>query len=192
MAVLAIAVTPRPVHAVARPHHAHEDIFAEEDLLIGFKLGPQVTSFTDYKSGNATIGVQPNMRFIGGATFKFIYAVPRIEVGFLWNARGWVNTAETVNYLALPVLLKLPLEVDKDIDFEIGAGVEPEVIIFGVDPHRNTMMGILGSVGLSVDFTTFVFDFEIRYNVGTSPVSDFYSGAKNRDLQPIAGVLWHF
>lgn len=178
--------------AISRPHHSHEDLFAEEDLQLGFKVGPQVTTFTDYKHGNATVGVVSTMRFVAGAAIKFIYDLPRFELDVMWNARGWVNTQDTVNYLAFPFLIKFPVEIDKGVDFEAGLGVEPELIIFGADPHRSIMMGVLASVGVSVDFAAFTFDFDLRYNIGTSSVSDAFSGSKNRDLQPVAGLLWHF
>ncbi len=188
---LMLAFSPQ-ARAIARPHHVHEDLFNEDDIQIGFKLGPQITGFTNYQQGNANIAVQSTYRFVAGAAMKFIYSLARFELDIMWNSRGWVNTQDTLNNLAFPFLIKFPVELEKGVDFEAGAGVEPEIVMVGANPHTNTMMGVLASVGLSVDFTTFVFDFEIRYNFGVSSVSDNYSGSHNRDLQPIAGVLWHF
>ena len=191
LACVAVA-GPRQAKAIARPHHVHEDLFDEDDIQIGFKLGPQITSFTSYTTGSAIVAVQASYRFVAGAAIKFVYGLPRFEIDCLWNARGWVNTQDTLNSIAFPVLMKIPVELDKGLDFEVGAGVMPELVVVGANPHTNTMLGVLASIGLSIDFTTFVFDFDLRYNFGVSSVSDVFPGAHNRDLEPIAGLLWHF
>ncbi|MBI3544722.1 MAG: hypothetical protein HY075_15740 [Deltaproteobacteria bacterium] len=118
--------------------------------------------------------------------------MPRFEVGMMWNARGWVNTPDTVHFMALPIAMKFPIELEKDVELELGLGGEPEFTLFGADPHKYFMMGVFGTVGISVDFKAFVFDFDLRYNVGLDDVSSFYPGSRSRDVQVLAGLLWHF
>jgi hypothetical protein len=179
-------------HAHAHPWHEHEDLFGEEDLQIGFKAGPQITSYTQYVLANANIVPQSRMRFVAGAAIKFIYDLPRFELGIQWNARGWVNTENTVNFAAFPFLVKFPLMIEKGLEFEIGPGIQPELTLFGADPHNYSMIGILGAAGLSIDYKQYVIDMELRYDYGLRSVSDAFSGSKNRDFQMVAGVLWHF
>lgn len=192
LAVLAALLAPLAAHGRAHPHHEHEDLFNEQDILMGFKAGTQVTSYTQYTLDNANIVPQSRMRFVAGAAIKFIYEVPRFELDIMWNARGWVNTENTVNFAAFPFLMKFPMTVNKNTEFEIGPGIEPELTMFGADPHNYSMIGVLGAAGFSIDYIDYVVDLELRYNYGLRSVSDAYSGSKNRDLQLMAGVLWHF
>lgn len=192
MAALLVPFPSERAQAKVRAHHEHEDLFDEGDLQLGFKIGPQVSGFTSYAQGNANVTVKSGIRFSGGLATKFIYSLPRFELDMMWNCRAWVNSENTLNTVAFPILVKLPLEVDRGVDFEIGVGGHPELTLFGADPHNSFMMGVLGSAGVSIDFVSWVFEFEARYNVGIDSVSSFYPGASNRDLQILAGVLWHF
>lgn len=178
--------------AISRPHHEHEDLFGEEDLLIGFKVGPQINGFTAVQMGSAVIDVQSSMRPLISSVFKFVYAVPRFEVNPGWNIRGWVNSADSVHSLSFPVLMKLPLEVDEGVDLEFGLGVQNDIVLGGADPHKSFLFGIVGSLGVSLDLLSHVFEFEIRYNVGTEDVSDKINGARHRDYQAMGGLMWHF
>jgi hypothetical protein len=192
LAVLLLALAPATARAVARPHHTHDDLFDESDLQIGVLGGPQITGFTAIQQGNTVISVSSSMRFVTGASFKFIYNYPRVEFDVLWNARGWINTADTVNSLSLPVMLKLPWEIDKGMDIEFMGGFQPDHVIFGADPHNEWLYGVLAGIGLTVDFTKYLFNFELRYDWGTSNVSDQLNGARNRDFMMIGGIAWHF
>ena len=154
--------------------------------------GPQLTGFTPIQTGTAVVNVQSSMRFVGGATFKFIYDLPRFEIGVLWNTRGWVNTSDTLHSLAMPVLAKLPWEIDKDLDIEFGVGWEADHPVFGAEPYNQFMFGLLGSIGISADFEDWLFEFDVRYLVGFDNVSDQFNGARPRDFQALAGVKWRF
>lgn len=179
--------------AVARPGHDHEDLFGEKDLQLGFKLGPELTTYTTIQQANGTIiHIQPSVRFSGGGAVKFIYSFPRFEADFFWNARGGLNTSDTYHSLSVPVLVKLPLELEKYVDLEGGVGFQTDQIMFGADPHRTWMFGVLASVGLSVDFKEFLFEIEARYNVGMQNITQDINGASPRDFQLLGGMLWRF
>lgn len=190
--ILSGLADPSKAYAIARPHHQHEDLFDEDDLLVGFRVGPQITSFTPVKNASATVPVPSSMRFLAGGAVKFVYGLPRFEFDIMWNSRGWVNSEDTVNSLAFPIMGKIPVEIDKGIDFEIGVGYQFEAVLGGADPHKGAMQGVLGSIGISVDFKELIFDFDLRYNYGLDAVSESINGAHNRDLQPVGGLLWHF
>lgn len=190
--LLAMVFAPMTLHAVARPGHKHEDLFGEEDLLIGFKLGPELTGYTPVNTGTATIDVQSSMRALGGVAFEFIYAVPRFEIDVLWNVRGGLNNSDSFHSISIPILAKLPWEIDTGVDLEFGVGYESDFVMFGDQPHRRLLQGILGSVGIAVDFETYVFSFAVRYNHGLDTVADDINGGRPRDTQMIGGMLWHF
>lgn len=183
---------PALAYGVSRPGHKHEDLFGEEDLLIGFKLGPELTGYTPVETGTATIDVQSSMRALGGVAFDFIYALPRFEIDVLWNVRGGVNTSENLYAVAIPILAKIPWEVGVGTDLEFGVGYEPDFVMFGNMQHRRLLQGLLASVGLAVDIQDFVFSFAVRYNHGLDTLADEINGARPRDTQMIGGLLWHF
>ena len=181
-----------PAHAKARPGHVHWDLFGEEDILMGFKAGPQVVGYTAIQTSTAIIDVQSSMRASIGTSVQFVYAVPRFEFDFLLNTRGGINTRESLYSVAVPVILKFAAEGDKDVDFFAGPGIQPEFVLFGFEPHSGFIYGVLGTIGLSADLPPFVFEFELRYVVGISNIADSLNGARPRDFQMLGGIMWHF
>lgn len=192
LAALVGLASSAAAHAVARPGHDHEDLFGEQDILLGLKAGPQLNGYTAVNTPTAHIDVQSSMRAVWGASAQFIYGLPRFEVDVLWNARANINTADTYHSLAVPILAKLPWEIDPaGVDVEFGAGYQPEFTMFGAKPYRSTRTALVGSLGLAVDLTDFVFSFEGRYVYGLETIADEIDGAKPRDFQMIVGVAWH-
>lgn len=191
LAILALVFSSQ-AWGVARPDHQHEDIFGESDILLGVKLGPQITGYTTINTGTAKVDVQSTMRAVWGLSAQFIYDVPRFEVDVLWNSRAHLNTSDMYHSVAFPIIAKLPWEIDPGVDLEFGAGYELDFALYGARPHRNVKTGVLGAVGLAVDLKEFVFSFETRYVLGLETIADEVDGAKPRDFQMIAGVAWHF
>ncbi|MEW6056919.1 MAG: hypothetical protein AB1540_09925 [Bdellovibrionota bacterium] len=169
----------------------HQDVFGEQELRFGFKLGPQITGYTPIKTPSATVNVQSTMRFTFGAALKFIYEVPRFEVGLMWIIRGGVNTPKNYDSIAIPLLLKLPLEVEKSLDVEVGIGYQPELIVSGPGDPRTASSSIVASAGLAAILASDHFlDFEVRYLHGLNNISDDFNGASPREFQILGGLAW--
>jgi hypothetical protein len=192
LAILAL-LAGEAAHAKARPGHVHWDLFGEEDVLMGFKVGPTVTGFTAIQSGDAVIDIQSSMRFMAGWAIQFVYDVPRFEVDFFLNSRGGLNSTDSYWSFSIPAILKFAAEGgDKDMDFFAGAGIQSDFVFYGPAPYSSYLYGAVGTLGLSVDIRPFVFEFEMRYNVGFANVADSINGARPRDFQMLVGWLWHF
>lgn len=188
--------------AIARPDHPHADLFAEEEIQLGFLVGPNLTGYTSYQSGSSIVSVQSSVRFSGGISTKFIYSFPRFEIDLLWNTRGGINSGETYHSIALPALIKLPIEIsfEKDenehflsaADLEFGIGYQPDFVFPSTRPHRSLMNGILATAGINIDFRQYILNFEFRYNIGLETIADSINGARPRDAQILLGMFWKF
>jgi hypothetical protein len=173
-------------------HHQHEDWFDEKTLLIGLKGGPQLTTYTFLRTDRGEIEAEPKIRGLVGPSIQWVYEIPRFEVDFFWLTRGGINTTESMYGGAFPVLLKFAIPLETTTDLELGSGIEPDFIFSGPLPYRNTYIGWLFQFGLTVDFTSAVFEFEVRYNVGIKNFAPTINGAYPRDVQTLLGWLWHF
>lgn len=181
-------------HAFAdsRFSHNHDDLFCEDAILFGFKLGPQVTRYTSVQNRATLLTIRGGTRAVGGAALKFVYGLPRIEFDLFWNVRGGLNTGESLYAISLPVSVKFPIDLGNSVDLELGGGAQPDLVAFEPGPHRQWLYGAFGTAGISVDYTDFVFDFEIRYNVGIKNLAEEIVGGRPIDLQILGGILWIF
>ena len=187
-----VCLFSQAVFAKARPWHQHEDLFSEDDIMIGFKAGPQINGYTPMKIGITELSAQSTIRFVAGATFKFVYGLPRFEFDIFWNARGGFNSADTLHSFSFPILVKIPLEIDENTDIEFGAGYQFDKVFLAVDTHRSMFQGVVGSIGLSKDYKDFAIEFELRYVVGLYNLDESYVGAYPRDFEILPGLSWHF
>jgi len=178
--------------ATSRPRHQHEDLFGEDDLWLGLKAGPKLSSYTDFNSISGTTRVQGEAQYALGGALKFIYAVPRIEFNVLWNVRSGINNERDLHFFSFPLIVKVPVELEENFDVEIGAGAQADALIYSNHPSRRWLTGFLGSLGVSYDFVTYLFEFEIRYVLTSQPLTPSIDGAKPRDLHVMAGLMWRF
>lgn len=178
--------------AKSRPRHQHEDIFGEDDLWLGMKVGPKVSSYTDYNSISGKMSVQAEAQYSLGAALKFIYSVPRVELNVLWNVRSGINNDRDLHFVSFPLLVKIPFELEDSFDLELGAGGQADGLIYSNHESRRWLTGFLGTIGIAYDFEVYIFEFEVRYLLGGQPLTASIDGAKPRDLHIFAGLLWRF
>lgn len=192
--ILLVASFLLSFHAVAgiKLSHDHEDLFGEEDLLLGFKLGPQVSGYTSYQTPGATVSVQSAVRGAGGLAIEFLYGFPRFELDLFLNSRTAINSSDSVYSLSIPVLAKAPIGLDEEFEIEVGAGYQGDALFGGADPHRGWLSSVLGSVALMRDLKPMILCLEFRYVFGFDTLDNTINGAKNREAQMLGGLLWHF
>jgi hypothetical protein len=189
-----LSVLVEDCFARARPvkDRPHEDLFGESEILVGFKVGPQLSGYTNIKTSTKTVSVQSSMRAALGGAIEFVYDLPRFEIDFFWNTRGGINNGLTYHSLAIPALVRIPYEIEPGVDIEFGLGYQVDIIFHGPDPYRTSPSGPLAAIGLLAEVSEgLAFQFESRYIFGLYTMDVSINGASPRDVQLLGGLLWH-
>lgn len=190
--LLATLAVPGAAFCKARPGHKHEDFLNEKDLWIGVKGGVQVTSYSSVENDNRSLREIPaKVGYFGGPALQLVYDLPRIEVDLFGNARGGLYYGSWVYSLAVPVLLKFPVEIEEGADFVMGLGFQSDFTIGGLANLRPTLVAPLASVGATVDLYPVTIEFDVRYLYGIRNYSRSIHGGKPQDLQFLFGAFWH-
>lgn len=176
--------------------HAHEDLFNEQEIHLGAKIGPQLTQYSPVRLAGApdssTVEIQPAVEFLGGLTIKFVYSYFWMELDVFWNQRAWPNIDDNFFGISTPIYLKFPLELGAGVSVALGAGYQPDFLLYGPIGHRGVLSGFGGSFTASWDLQRWILELELRYNYVVTPLTDAFVGGRPRDFQVLMGPSWHF
>jgi hypothetical protein len=162
------------------------------DILLGFKLGFQHTTFTDVRRLDADFPLTPGRSYLIGGALYWNLGKPRLELDLLLHGRKQGDRSPVPN-IGMPVLAKFALLQKGRWCWQAGGGLQADFAIGGSGSKRNVLFG----VPLSTDFlyelsrrTGALAVLEARFNLGLTSFDAAAAGGRPRDFTLIAGLLF--
>lgn len=168
------------------------DFFSEDRREAGLRLGGVVSGYTAYERRSAIVSVQSQVRWLTGASINFVYSAFVWGVELLYYSRTNINLDKFAHAVALPVLFRGRLDIEKDIYMEAGGGVQAEYVFDAKQDHRLWHLSPVALVALKVEDQKRVYVLESRFLYGVRGIFRDYSQSLARDFSFILGVDWVF
>ena len=181
---------PETPAAPATPADNRPGPLVEGDILLGFKLGLQHTTFTDVREFNKDFPQTPGRSYAIAATMLWKLGKPRLELGLLFHGRKLGDRAPVPN-IGLPVLVKFAFVQKGPFAWQGGGGTQIDFAVGGSGSKRNVLFGIPLATDVLYELSPSVLaTAEARFNFGLSSFDAATAGGRPRDFQLMAGLLF--